>query len=67
MTTLYDLLGALPGDDTGDLRKAFREFDLSRPIRYGWRGALAQKLAGGTGTTLPVASDRFRPDRRSLT
>jgi curved DNA-binding protein CbpA len=25
MTTLYDLLGALPGDDAGDLRKAFRE------------------------------------------
>ena len=24
MTTLYDLLGALPGDDAGDLRKAFR-------------------------------------------
>jgi curved DNA-binding protein CbpA len=25
MTTLYDLLGMLPGDDAGDLRKAFRE------------------------------------------
>jgi curved DNA-binding protein CbpA len=25
MTTLYDLLGALPGDDASDLRKAFRE------------------------------------------
>jgi curved DNA-binding protein CbpA len=25
MTTLYDLLGALPGDDAADLRKAFRE------------------------------------------
>jgi curved DNA-binding protein CbpA len=25
MKTLYDLLGALPGDDAGDLRKAFRE------------------------------------------
>jgi tetratricopeptide (TPR) repeat protein len=25
MTTLYDLLGALPGDDAGNLRKAFRE------------------------------------------
>jgi curved DNA-binding protein CbpA len=25
MTTLYDLLGALPGDDAGDLRRAFRE------------------------------------------
>jgi curved DNA-binding protein CbpA len=25
MTTLYDLLGALPGDDADDLRKAFRE------------------------------------------
>jgi curved DNA-binding protein CbpA len=25
MTTLYDLLGALPGDNAGDLRKAFRE------------------------------------------
>ena len=25
MPSLYDLLGALPGDDAGDLRKAFRE------------------------------------------
>jgi curved DNA-binding protein CbpA len=25
MTTLYDLLGALPGDDADDLRRAFRE------------------------------------------
>lgn len=25
MTTLYDLLGALPGDDAGNLRKAFRK------------------------------------------
>jgi curved DNA-binding protein CbpA len=25
MTTLYDLLGALPGDDAADLRRAFRE------------------------------------------
>src|ERR1700680_595263 len=25
MTMLYDLLGALPGDDAADLRKAFRE------------------------------------------